>query len=121
MTAPGTAEGRMAMGLRRRGRPAASEERRELRRHRSLADRRVARGPRRPGAPLGADERGGRGAAGSSPRDGRIRGIVHRRGTTESSPGGEAVSVSAPQPMGYGGTDAVVENGCGNLLNLHQD
>jgi catechol 2,3-dioxygenase-like lactoylglutathione lyase family enzyme len=32
-----------------------------------------------------------------------------------------AVFVSEPQPMGYGGTDAVLEDGCGNLLNLHQD
>ena len=32
-----------------------------------------------------------------------------------------AVYVSAPQQMGYGGTDAVFEDGCGNLLNLHQD
>jgi catechol 2,3-dioxygenase-like lactoylglutathione lyase family enzyme len=32
-----------------------------------------------------------------------------------------AVFVSAPQEMGYGGTDAVFEDGCGNLLDLHQD
>ena len=32
-----------------------------------------------------------------------------------------AVFVSEPQPMGYGGTDAVFEDGRGNLLNLHQD
>jgi predicted enzyme related to lactoylglutathione lyase len=32
-----------------------------------------------------------------------------------------AVFVSEPQQMGYGGTDAVFEDGCGNLLNLHQD
>ena len=32
-----------------------------------------------------------------------------------------AVFVSEPQPMGYGGIDAVFEDGCGNLLNLHQD
>jgi catechol 2,3-dioxygenase-like lactoylglutathione lyase family enzyme len=28
--------------------------------------------------------------------------------------------VSAPQTFGYGGIDAVFEDGCGNLLNLHQ-
>jgi catechol 2,3-dioxygenase-like lactoylglutathione lyase family enzyme len=28
---------------------------------------------------------------------------------------------SAPAAMGYGGIDAVFEDGCGNLLNLHQD
>jgi catechol 2,3-dioxygenase-like lactoylglutathione lyase family enzyme len=32
-----------------------------------------------------------------------------------------AVFVSEPQQRGYGGTDAVFEDGCGNLLNLHQD
>jgi catechol 2,3-dioxygenase-like lactoylglutathione lyase family enzyme len=32
-----------------------------------------------------------------------------------------AVFVSEPQELGYGGTDAVFEDGCGNLLNLHQD
>jgi catechol 2,3-dioxygenase-like lactoylglutathione lyase family enzyme len=26
-----------------------------------------------------------------------------------------------PTRMDYGGTDAVLEDGCGNLLNLHQD
>jgi hypothetical protein len=31
------------------------------------------------------------------------------------------VFVSEPQELGYGGTDAVFEDGCGNLLNLHQD
>jgi predicted enzyme related to lactoylglutathione lyase len=31
-----------------------------------------------------------------------------------------AVIVSEPQPMGYGGSDAVIQDGCGNLLNLHQ-
>jgi catechol 2,3-dioxygenase-like lactoylglutathione lyase family enzyme len=29
--------------------------------------------------------------------------------------------LSEPQAMGYGGIDAVFEDGCGNLLNLHQD
>ena len=29
--------------------------------------------------------------------------------------------VSEPLAMGYGGIDAVFEDGCGNLLNLHQD
>jgi hypothetical protein len=43
------------------------------------------------------------------------------RVATERSLGGEAVLVSAPQPMGYGGTDAAVEDGRGNLLNLAQD
>jgi catechol 2,3-dioxygenase-like lactoylglutathione lyase family enzyme len=32
-----------------------------------------------------------------------------------------AVFVSEPKEMDYGGTDAVFEDGCGNLLNLHQD
>jgi catechol 2,3-dioxygenase-like lactoylglutathione lyase family enzyme len=31
------------------------------------------------------------------------------------------VFVSEPEAMGYGGIDAVFEDGCGNLLNLHQD
>jgi catechol 2,3-dioxygenase-like lactoylglutathione lyase family enzyme len=31
------------------------------------------------------------------------------------------VFVSEPQAMAYGGIDAVFEDGCGNLLNLHQD
>ena len=31
------------------------------------------------------------------------------------------VFLSEPQEMGYGGIDAVFEDGCGNLLNLHQD
>jgi catechol 2,3-dioxygenase-like lactoylglutathione lyase family enzyme len=31
-----------------------------------------------------------------------------------------AVFVSEPRRMDYGGTDAVLEDGCGNLLNLHQ-
>jgi catechol 2,3-dioxygenase-like lactoylglutathione lyase family enzyme len=26
-----------------------------------------------------------------------------------------------PTAMGYGGTDAVFDDGCGNLINLHQD
>ena len=26
-----------------------------------------------------------------------------------------------PTKMPYGGTDAVFEDGCGNLINLHQD
>ena len=30
------------------------------------------------------------------------------------------VFVSEPQAFGYGGIDAVFEDGCGNLLNLHQ-
>jgi predicted enzyme related to lactoylglutathione lyase len=30
------------------------------------------------------------------------------------------VFVSEPQSFGYGGIDAVFEDGCGNLLNLHQ-
>ena len=29
--------------------------------------------------------------------------------------------VMEPTKMPYGGTDAVFEDGCGNLLNLHQD
>jgi catechol 2,3-dioxygenase-like lactoylglutathione lyase family enzyme len=32
-----------------------------------------------------------------------------------------AVFRSEPQEMGHGGTDAVFEDGCGNVLNLHQD
>jgi catechol 2,3-dioxygenase-like lactoylglutathione lyase family enzyme len=32
-----------------------------------------------------------------------------------------AVFVREPTPMPYGGTDAVFEDGCENLLNLHQD
>jgi catechol 2,3-dioxygenase-like lactoylglutathione lyase family enzyme len=32
-----------------------------------------------------------------------------------------AVFRSEPQRMPYGGTDAVFEDGCGNLLNLHED
>jgi catechol 2,3-dioxygenase-like lactoylglutathione lyase family enzyme len=32
-----------------------------------------------------------------------------------------AVFVSEPRRMPYGGMDAVFEDGCGNLLNLHQD
>jgi len=32
-----------------------------------------------------------------------------------------ALFVSEPQELGYSGTDAVFEDGCGNLLNLHQD
>ena len=32
-----------------------------------------------------------------------------------------AVFLSEPQQMPYGGTDAVFEDGCGNLLNLHED
>jgi catechol 2,3-dioxygenase-like lactoylglutathione lyase family enzyme len=31
------------------------------------------------------------------------------------------VLVSEPRTMGYGGIDAVFEDGCGNLLNLHQN
>ena len=31
------------------------------------------------------------------------------------------VFLSEPRAMGYGGIDAVFEDGCGNLLNLHQD
>jgi catechol 2,3-dioxygenase-like lactoylglutathione lyase family enzyme len=31
------------------------------------------------------------------------------------------VFVSEPQAMEHGGIDAVFEDGCGNLLNLHQD
>ena len=31
------------------------------------------------------------------------------------------VFVAEPRTMGYGGIDAVFEDGCGNLLNLHQD
>jgi catechol 2,3-dioxygenase-like lactoylglutathione lyase family enzyme len=29
--------------------------------------------------------------------------------------------VSEPEAMGYGGIDAVFEDGCGNLCNLHQE
>jgi predicted enzyme related to lactoylglutathione lyase len=32
-----------------------------------------------------------------------------------------AVFVSEPKQMDYGGTDAVFEDRCGNLLNLHQE
>ena len=32
-----------------------------------------------------------------------------------------AMFLSEPREMAYGGTDAVFEDGCGNLLNLHQD
>jgi hypothetical protein len=32
-----------------------------------------------------------------------------------------AVFVSEPHPVAYGGNDAVFEDGCGNLLNFHQD
>jgi catechol 2,3-dioxygenase-like lactoylglutathione lyase family enzyme len=31
------------------------------------------------------------------------------------------VFVSEPQKKSYGGTDAVFEDGCGNLVNLHQE
>jgi catechol 2,3-dioxygenase-like lactoylglutathione lyase family enzyme len=31
------------------------------------------------------------------------------------------VFVSEPKQLDYGGTDAVFEDGCGNLLNLHQE
>ena len=31
------------------------------------------------------------------------------------------VFVSEPKQLDYGGTDAVFEDGCGNLLDLHQD
>ena len=100
------------------------EGRRELRRHRWLVDRRVARGSRRLRAPVGAVERGGRGAEGSS----RETGAPAVSFTTQDCQrdyrelvGRGAVFVSAPQQMGYGGTDAVFERGCGNLLNLHQD
>ena len=41
-------------------------------------------------------------------------------GTTEACLERRRVRVQ-PQPMGYGGIDAVFEDGCGNLLNLHQD
>jgi catechol 2,3-dioxygenase-like lactoylglutathione lyase family enzyme len=32
-----------------------------------------------------------------------------------------AVFLSEPEQKPYGGTDAVFEDGCGNLLNLHED
>ena len=32
-----------------------------------------------------------------------------------------AVFLSEPRQMPYGGTDAIFEDGCGNLLNLHED
>jgi catechol 2,3-dioxygenase-like lactoylglutathione lyase family enzyme len=32
-----------------------------------------------------------------------------------------AIFLFEPRAMGYGGTDAVFEDGCGNLLNLHED
>jgi catechol 2,3-dioxygenase-like lactoylglutathione lyase family enzyme len=32
-----------------------------------------------------------------------------------------AVFLSEPRKMDYGGTDAVFEDSCGNLLNLHQE
>jgi predicted enzyme related to lactoylglutathione lyase len=38
----------------------------------------------------------------------------------ELSDGG-VVFVSEPQAFGYGGIDAVFTDGCGNLLNLHQE
>jgi catechol 2,3-dioxygenase-like lactoylglutathione lyase family enzyme len=34
---------------------------------------------------------------------------------------GGATFLSEPRQMEYGGMDAVFEDGCGNLLNLHQD
>jgi catechol 2,3-dioxygenase-like lactoylglutathione lyase family enzyme len=34
---------------------------------------------------------------------------------------GGATFLSKPRQMEYGGMDAVFEDGCGNLLNLHQD
>jgi catechol 2,3-dioxygenase-like lactoylglutathione lyase family enzyme len=43
-----------------------------------------------------------------------------RRAYLELSERGVAF-VSQPTEMGSGGTDAVFEDGCGNLLNLHQD
>jgi catechol 2,3-dioxygenase-like lactoylglutathione lyase family enzyme len=39
----------------------------------------------------------------------------------EELAGSGAVFVSGPQQMGYGGTEAVFDDGCGNLLTLHQD
>jgi catechol 2,3-dioxygenase-like lactoylglutathione lyase family enzyme len=32
-----------------------------------------------------------------------------------------AVFLSEPKQMDYGGTDAVLDDGCGNLVNLHQE
>jgi catechol 2,3-dioxygenase-like lactoylglutathione lyase family enzyme len=32
-----------------------------------------------------------------------------------------AIFLFEPRAMGYGGTDAVFDDGCGNLLNLHED
>jgi hypothetical protein len=32
-----------------------------------------------------------------------------------------AIFLFEPRAMGYGGTDTVFEDGCGNLLNLHED
>ena len=44
--------------------------------------------------------------AGTASRNSSARGVVF---------------VAEPRTMGYGGIDAVFEDGCGNLLNLHQD
>jgi hypothetical protein len=35
--------------------------------------------------------------------------------------GGQGVFVKEPARMAYGGLDAVFDDTCGNLLNLHQD
>ena len=32
-----------------------------------------------------------------------------------------AVFVAEPRQMGYGGTDSIFDDNCGNLLNLHQE
>jgi hypothetical protein len=39
----------------------------------------------------------------------------------EELAGRRGVLMSAPQQVSYGGTDAVCDDGRGNLLNLHQD
>ncbi len=95
---------------------------------RTLADRGLAGGSQGHRVAVGAARRRRRGAAGRPARTRNTRGVVHHRRlpaqlrrATQSSGTEGVVFVSEPQVMGYGGVDAVFEDGCGNLLNLHQE
>ena len=91
---------------------------------RALADRGVARGARRGGAGAAPDRRAGAGVPAASRELGRsvlsLRNDDCRRDAERLKAKG-VVFVKEPGRMAYGGMDAVFDDTCGNLINLHQD
>jgi Glyoxalase/Bleomycin resistance protein/Dioxygenase superfamily len=107
-----------------RGAGLAGQDRRPLPRHRPLADGGVLRRPA--GNRIVSDTHQRRRVAlQASRRAAGSPAIAFStddcRRTYEELKAKAVVFVCEPKQMDYGGTDAVFEDRCGNLLNLHQD